>query len=171
MHIPKRETGIKHLLNEYLGSPLRQFHEYFYSVQHDAKDTWLHTYDRTSMASLPPCARHVATWPNHLLLKPAGMQLITRCLLSAKWHPRHIAGFIRSKFENPAFNWGVNWGDYVPAIRADFYTRLFAGLHATGRDPLIDLNCTSTREKGFCINCENNEKVTLEPIRKLLLKP
>jgi len=171
MHIPRREAGTKHLLKEYLSSPLRQFHEYFYSDQHDAKHTWHETYDRTSMAALPPCARHIAIWPNDLLLKPAGMQLITRCLLAAKWHPRHIAGFIRSKFENPAFNWGVKWGDYVPAIRADFYTRLFAGLYATGLDPLIDLNCTSTREKGFCCDCANNEKVTLETMRQLLLHP
>ena len=98
------------------------------------------------------------------------MQLVTRCLLAAKWHPRHIAGFIRSKFENPAFNWGVNWGDYVPAIRADFYTRLFAGQIATGLDRLIDLNCTSTREKGFCVPLASGS-CCLEPVRQTLLKP
>jgi len=169
VRIPEQEKGTERLLEEYLTSPLRRFHEYFYSDQHDAKEHWHETYDRTSMEALPPCVRHIAVWPNDLLLKPAGVQLVTRCLLAAKWHPRHIAGFIRSKFENPLFDWGVNWGDYVPAIRADFYTRLFAGLHATGLDPLIDLNCTSTRDKGFCFPPASGS-CSLEPIRQTLLK-
>ncbi len=170
VRIPEQEKGTEHLLKDYLASHLRRFHESFYSDQHDAKDRWHETYDRTSLEALPSCVRHVAVWPNDLLLKPAGMQLVTRCLLAAKWHPRHIAGFIRSKFENPGFNWGVNWGDYVPAIRADFYTRLFAGLHATGLDLLIDLNCTSTREKGFCFPLASGS-CCLEPVRQPLLKP
>ena len=171
VRIPEQGEGTARLLNDYLSSPLRRFHEYFYSCQHDAKERWHDTYDRAPMEALPPCARHIAVWPNDLLLKPAGMQLITRCLLAAKWHPRHIAGFIRSKFENPAFNWGVNWNDYVPAIRADFYTRLFAGLYATGLDPLTDLNCTSTREKGFCFPTLRSEECSLEPTCQTLLKP
>lgn len=170
VRIPEQEKGTERLLEDYLSSPLRRFHEYFYSDQHDAKERWHETYDRTSMESLPSCVRHVLVWPNDLLLKPAGMQLVTRCLLAARWHPRHIAGFMRSKFENPAFNWGVNWGDYVPAIRADFYTRLFAGLHATGLDPLVDLNCTSTREKGFCFPPASGS-CCLEPLRQKLLEP
>ena len=166
--IPEQADGTTKLLEEYLSSPLRRFHLDFYAVQHDAKDRWHETYDRTPMDLFPACARHIVTWPNDLLLKPAGMQLITRCLLAAGWHPRHIAGFIRSKFENPAFNWGVDWNDYVPAIRADFYTRLFAGLHATGLDPLIDLDCTSTRDKGFC-SLPAGENCSLEPTRQTLL--
>jgi hypothetical protein len=35
-------------------------------------------------------------------------------------------------------------------VRADFYTRLFAGLLAVGRDQLVDFNCVSTQEKGLC---------------------
>jgi len=168
VRIPEQTAGTSRLLEDYLASPLRRFHREFYSEQHDAKERWPETYDRTPMDVFPPCTRHVVTWPNDLLLKPAGMQLVTRCLLAAGWHPRHIAGFIRSKFENPAFNWGVNWHDYVPALRADFYTRLFAGLFATGLDPLIDLNCTSTREKGFCFSAAD-ERCCLEPVRQALL--
>lgn len=150
VRIPEQTEGTERLLQDYLTSHLRHFHHYFYSANHDPKERWYETYDRTPLERLPPCARHAAAWPNDLLLKPAGIQLVTRCLLADGWHPRHIAGFVRSKFENPAFNWNVNWDDYVPALRADFYTRLFAGLHATGLDSLIDLNCTSNREKGFC---------------------
>lgn len=169
VRIPEQPDGTERLLTEYLASPLRRFHVDFYSVQHDAKERWHETYDRTPMEMFLPCVRHIVEWPNDLLLKPAGMQLVTRCLLAAGWHPRHIAGFIRSKFENPAFHWGVDWGDYSPAIRADFYTRLFAGLYATGLDSLIDLNCTSTREKGFCFPPAHEENCSLEPVRQTLL--
>lgn len=168
VRIPEQSEGTAHLLENYLSSPLRQFHEFFYAAQHDTKERWPETYDRTPLELLPPCARHLLTWPNDLLLKPAGIQLLTRCLLAVDWHPRHIAGLIRSKFENPVFNWGVNWDEYVPAIRADFYTRVFAGMHATGLDPLIDLNCTSTREKGFCFPPAWDEACSLEPTRQKL---
>jgi sugar phosphate isomerase/epimerase len=166
--IPEQEAGTERLLRDYLTSPLRQFHERFYADQHDARPRWPQTYDRTPMELFPACARHVVTWPNDLLLKPAGMQLVTRCLLAGGWHPRHIAGFIRSKFENPLHQWGNQWDDFVPAIRADFYTRLFAGLYETGLDPLIDFNCTSIREKGFCFTPGGESPCTLEPYRARL---
>jgi hypothetical protein len=88
--------------------------------------------------------------PNDLLLKPAGIQLVTRLLLALGWHPRHIAGLIRSRFADPAHGWGVDWSEYEPGTRADFYTRLFAGLWKCGVDQLVDFNCVSTMEKGFC---------------------
>lgn len=150
VRIPLEEPGTERLVDHYMSSRLRRFHEYYYSTQHDKKQDWHQTYDRTPLISLPACARNVLEWPNDLLLKPAGIQLITRCLLAEGWHPRHIAGLIRSKFENPAFGWGVNWLDYEAGTRADFYTRLFAGLHLCGLDRLVDFNCTSTHEKGFC---------------------
>ena len=168
VHIPEQIDGTARLLEDYLTSHLRRFHKRFYADQHDAKERWHETYDRTPADTFPPCARHVVTWPNDLLLKPAGMQLVTRCLLAAGWHPRHIAGFIRSKFENPSFNWSVSWEDYVPAIRADFFTRVFAGLYDTGLDRLIDFNCTSTREKGFCFPSVEGT-CSLEPFSQNLL--
>lgn len=168
VRIPEQSAGTARLLEDYLRSPLRQFHESFYACQHDPKERWHETYSRTPLDALPACVRHLLIWPNDLLLKPAGIQLLTRCLLAEHWHPRHIAGLIRSKFENPAFNWGVNWGDYVPAIRADFYTRLFSGMSATGLDSLIDLNCASNQEKGFCFLPPEGGTCTLEPTQMKL---
>jgi hypothetical protein len=107
--------------------------------------------------------------PNDLLLKPAGIQLITRSLLAAGWHPRHIAGLVRSKFEDAAFQWGSAWESYEPATRADFYVRLFAGLYETGRDSLVDFNCTSNGEKGFCF-AVGHGLCQLEPARRTLLE-
>ena len=148
--IPLQEEGTERLLDAYLESPLRQFHRHFYATTHDPQHRWHETYDRTPLDRLPPCLRILLEWPNDRLLKPAGMQHLTRTLVADGWHPRHIAGLVRSKFENPSFNWGPAWSDYEPATRADFYIRLFAGQLATGLDRLIDFNCTSTQEKGFC---------------------
>ncbi len=148
--IPQQEKGTGRMLDEYLASPLRRFHEYFYSETHDPREHWSETYDRVALDRLAPCVRWLLESPNDRLLKPAGMQLVTRTLLAEGWHPRHIAGLIRSKFENSGHGWGVDWQEYEAGTRADFYTRLFAGLWATGVDELVDFNCISTREKGFC---------------------
>jgi hypothetical protein len=91
----------------------------------------------------------ILRYPNDLLLKPAGIQHVVRALLANGWHPRHIAGLIRSKYEKD-YGWGHRFYVYDAAQRADFYTRLFCGLLADGLDPLIDFNCKSTQEKGYC---------------------
>ncbi|HUF61395.1 MAG TPA: hypothetical protein VMN36_04920 [Verrucomicrobiales bacterium] len=150
VRIPLQEAGTEQLLDCYLASRTRRFHGFFYSSGHDPRERWPETYDRTPLEALPNCVRRLIEQPNDLLLKPAGMQLVTRCMLAQGWHPRHIAGLIWSKFENPAHGWGIRWDDYEGGTRADFYTRLFAGLHLTGLDRLVDFNCTSTQEKGFC---------------------
>ncbi|MFZ2280361.1 MAG: hypothetical protein WAW39_21360 [Prosthecobacter sp.] len=168
VRIPLQEEGTHHLLEHYLASRLRRFHEFYYSTQHDPKERWHETYDKTPLTVLPHCVRHLLEFPNDLLLKPAGMQLVTRCLLAQGWHPRHIAGLIRSKFEDPSHGWGIDWSDYEAGTRADFYTRLFACLHLTGLDRLVDLNCTSTREKGFCFP-PTQGSCDLEPTRQQLL--
>ncbi len=62
-------------------------------------DRWPQTYDRTPLDPLPPCARRILTQPNDALLKPAGIRHVVRSLLALGWHPRHIAGLIRSKYE------------------------------------------------------------------------
>lgn len=168
VRIPLQEEGTRALLEDYLASRLRRVHEFFYSTLHDPKERWHETYDRTPLNVLPHCVRHLLEFPNDLLLKPAGVQLVTRCLLDEGWHPRHIAGLIRSKFENPVFGWGVDWADYEAGTRADFYTRLFACLHLTGLDRLVDFNCTSTREKQFCF-LEPGTTCQLESVRENLL--
>jgi hypothetical protein len=119
----------------------------------------------TPLDMLPPCAAHVLREPNDWLLKPSGIQLVTRCLLALGWHPRHIAGLVRSKFANPNFGWHEKWREYDPAVRAEFYVRLFAGQIATGLDTGVDFNCVSQQEKQFCWNpCG----CSLEPFRKEL---
>lgn len=149
VRIPEQAEGTANLVADYRGSPLARFHDHFYSAAHDTPEEWPRTYDRTPLEPLPPCARQILTEPNELLLKPAAIQLVVRVLMSLGWHPRHIAGLIRSKYERD-YGWGEHWYYYDASSRADFYTRIFAALIATGRDDLVDFNCRSTQEKGYC---------------------
>jgi hypothetical protein len=148
--IPAEEAGSRALLNDYLNSPLKQFHQGFYTVEPHPPEEWPETYGCLSLESLPGCVRQILAFPNDLLLKPAGMQLVTRALLADGWEPRHIAGLIRSKFEDSVHDWGQLWSGYNPSLRAEFYVRLFAGEIVTGLDSGVDFNCTSQQEKGHC---------------------
>lgn len=168
--IPLHEEGTARMLAEYMDSPLRGFHRKFYSLGHHPERALEETYGATWLDSLVPCVRILLEQPNDRLLKPAGMQLVTRTLLAQGWHPRHIAGLIRSKFEDPAHNWGVNWADYEAGTRADFYVRLFAGLWETGVDELVDFNCLSNSEKGFCCGVPHGI-CSLSPYLETLRKP
>ena len=47
--------------------------------------------------------------------------------------------------------WGPNrWDHFDAGSRSSFYVRLFAGLIAAEVDMMIDHNCISHKEKGYC---------------------
>jgi hypothetical protein len=163
--IPDETAGTGNLLEDYLQSELRGFHRHFYDAEHDPPSQWHTTHHAARPHGLPACVTHILQHPNDLLLKPAGIELVTRCLLAEGWHPRHIAGLIRSKFEDESFGWSDEWQIYDPGARADFYTRLFSGLHFTGMQKLVDFNCRSNQEKGFCFG----SGCSLDPYRQRLL--
>jgi hypothetical protein len=147
--IPEQSKGMARLIGKYTRSSLAAFHAAFFSQGHDPPERWPETYDRTPLEPLPPCVRNVLLYPNDLLLRPWGMRAVTRALLALGWHPRHIAGLIRSKFERD-FGWGDQWTEYDPAMRADFYVRIFSGPFAAGADDLVDFNCQSCKEEQWC---------------------
>jgi len=155
--IPEQTEGTTALLASYQGSSLAEFHRWFYAQEPHGPEEWPETYDRTPMEALPSCAQVILEIPNDALLHPASMRLLTRVLLALGWHPRHIAGLIWSKFGRD-YRWGGQWEECDPATRADFYTRVFAGLFVTGRDDLVDFNCQSAKEEGTCpvANCPHN---------------
>jgi hypothetical protein len=166
VNIPLQERGTQRLLDDYLRSALCAFHREFYSIPQDHPSCWADGYNSFPMDRLPPCAAHVLACPNDWLLKPSGLQLVTRCLLGDGWHPRHIAGMVRARFSNPAFDWGACWRHYDPALRAEFYVRLFAGQLAAGLDDCVDFNCVSEQEKQFCWNpCGCSLRPSLEALR------
>lgn len=145
VRIPEQSPGMNRLIDTYLRSAARRFHEIYYETRVDSRmsiDAWL--------CRLPPCARHVIEQPNDLLLKPAGIQLVARCLLALGLPPRQISALVASIFKDRRHAWDQHWEYYSPELRADFYTRLFCCQVATGIDQGIDFNCVSTQEKGFC---------------------
>ncbi len=148
--IPESSEGVSGLIRSYRSSKLSRFHHSFDSVQQDLPETWPATYDRLELDRLPPCAAHCLSQPNDNLLKPTNLQTVTRVLMKTGWHPRHIAGLVRSRFEKD-FGWGNQWERYDAFTRADFYVRLFAGLVSAGLDRKEDLNCFSHGEKGYCL--------------------
>ena len=157
--IPDQSEGTERLVEAYAASSTAAFHRWFYSREHEPPDRWPQTYDRTPLNALPPCARRILVQPNDSLLKPAGIRHVVRSLLALGWHPRHIAGLIRSKYERN-FGWGHTFYHYDAAARADFYTRLFAGLIALGHDALDDFQCKDLRAIGYCTQADCNESLT-----------
>ena len=146
--IPDATNGTGKLVTDYWNSKLAQFHASFYSQEQHPAELWPETYDRLSLEILPACARIALETPNDLLLRPAYIRRLVRVMLALGWHPRHIAGLICSKYCRD-FGW-TQFVNVDPATRADFYTRVFAGLFAAGTDDLVDFNCTSAQEQGTC---------------------
>ena len=147
--IPDLSKSFENLIRSYKRSRLYQFHKYFDSEEHDTYWDWEKTYDRFDLHSVPPCASHALSTPNDHLLKPTNLQILTKVLAGMGWHPKHIAGLIRSKFERD-HGWGNLWLKYDAATRADFYVRTFAGLLCDGSLDGDEINCLSHRKKGYC---------------------
>jgi len=147
--IPDSAVGVHKLINSYRSSRLYKFHRYFDSAEHDDPSVWPETYDRFDLSKLPYCVTHCLQYPNDNLLKPTNLQTLTRVLIKMGWHPKHIAGLVRSKLERD-YGWGTLWYKYDASTRANFYIRLFAGLLCTGVDKEEDLNCAAHCEKGYC---------------------
>ena len=183
--IPDASDTTGNLIAEYETSELKRFHDDFYAQEPEPPERWPETYDRTPLDLWPRCARLIHDQPNDLLLRPSCILRVVRVLLALGWHPRHIAGLIRSKYERD-FNW-TQFTNCDPATRADFYVRVFAGLFATRRDDMVDFNCTSAQEEGLCFfnNCNDNllrfresalnrrehDQLARGPVNRLLLRP
>ena len=181
--IPDATYGTGKLLTDYWNSKLAQFHASFYTQEQHPTELWPATYDRQPLEIMPACVRAALETPNDLLLRPAYIRRLVRVMLALGWHPRHIAGLICSKYQRD-FGW-TQFVNVDPATRADFYTRVFAGLFAAGTDDLVDFNCVSAQEQGTCTfsNCGHNllnfkesalerrthDKLAHRPFNRLLL--
>jgi hypothetical protein len=153
--VPDQSEGVEALFEEYSHSELAQFHEWFYSAPFPDSDSW--SQDAKALEQMPPCARWPIDQPGDILLKPAFLQHLVRVLFALGWHPCDIAAFIDRKYRaNPSLH-GF-WIAKDPATRAIFYTRLFTGLILMHRDEMIDFNCVSHKEKGYCSvpECSSN---------------
>ena len=147
--IPDSSSAMGGLIAAYEKSELANFHGRFYAQEAEPPERWPATYDRIDLGALPACVARILEHPNDLLLQPGAIQLLVRVLRAQNWHPRHIAGLIRSRYERP-YGWLEDDHLLDPTLRAEVYTRIFAGLIALGNDAMIDFDCTSTAEKLLC---------------------
>jgi len=161
--IPDRSGPTEVLLDHYEASALAGFHREFY------QELSLPVSGETGgpVSGIPPCLNWLLEHPNDWLLRPAALQFVSRTLMALGWHPRAIAQLIADVYEND-IDWGEQWVRLDPFNRAMFYTRLFCGMIAAGVDRLIDFNCVSQREKGYCFlpDCRAN----ILPCRDRLLE-
>jgi hypothetical protein len=152
--IPDQSEAMEQLLDNYEHSELAEFHQQFY----------MQLREETSLpnCSIPipeasPCAQFLLENPNDWLLKPAALQHTVRVLTAIGWSPSSIAHRVCASYSKDC-DWGNTWERLEPCNRAIFYTRLFAGMIAAGLDKLIDFNCVSQQEKGYCMipECSSN---------------
>jgi len=146
--IPTQEAATINLIRSYQHSSLADVHAAYYSVDPEPPERWQETYDQLDPDSLPPCTANLLRQPNDRLLQPTGMRHLLANLLARGWHPRHVAGLLRSKFERG--DWGDIWTGYHPGFRADFYIRSFYGMWHNRLDEQIDFNCRSAQERWLC---------------------
>ena len=149
VRIPDRSAACAVLADRYQSSSLARFHELFCSKQPPTQSELPAHGDQTPFLHLPPCIQYILEHPNDLLLKPAGVRRLTIAMLALGWHPSQIADLIRAKFtEN--HHWNNIFSGYDPKFRADFYTRLFAGLVWLKLDDATDFSCWSSQKEGWC---------------------
>jgi hypothetical protein len=141
--IPDCSPGMESLTTLYLHSEIRRFHDWFYSVEPEPPEKWPTTYDRMSLTAVPPHIRYALENPNESLLKPVPLRQLVAFLLEEGWHPRHIAGLIRSKYERD-YGWLNQWYIYDAGMRADFHARVLSGLIRMGYDRLADLHAVKS---------------------------
>lgn len=164
VRIPDGSEPMDNLLDTYQRSALAEFHKRFYRELREqapsASEPSHATSSTTSSIRIPgapPCVEWFLERPNDWLLRPAVLQHVARVLTALDWTPAAISRLICASYSRDC-DWGGTWTRLDPANRAIFYTRLFTGMIATGCDKLIDLNCVSQQEKGYCIlpDCSSN---------------
>lgn len=154
--IPVQNEGTAKLLELYQNSTLRPVHGWYYLQEPHSPSAWPQTYDQLDRGVFPCCVRKIVEHPNDLLLKPSGMKPVILTLLGMGWHPRHIAGFLTSIFERD-HGWGQVWIGYVPALRADFYTRLICSQAMLDPSALATFSCEYMRRAHFCLQDDGTE--------------
>jgi len=152
--IPDQSEAMDQLLHHYEQSELAKFHDQFYMQLRKGASL---PNCSIPIPEAPPCAQSLLENPNDWLLKPAALQHVVRVLMAIGWSPSSIARRISASYSNDC-DWGNTWDRLEPCNRAIFYTRLFAGMIATGLDKLTDFNCVSHQEKGYCMipECSSN---------------
>ncbi|MBD3378979.1 MAG: hypothetical protein GF408_00760 [Candidatus Omnitrophica bacterium] len=166
MFIPEAAGGTGAVIKEYKTSGTKHYHDWFFSREQYLPEEWPRTYDLFSHKGMPACARNILEEPNDLLLKPPCQEMLIKVLMSLGWHPRHIAGLFRSKYERN-HGWGDMWYRYNAVSRAEFYCRTVAEGIFNGTDDLSGFDCSVPLR--FC-RCRKEECSGLANYRDSLIK-
>jgi len=149
--IPDASSGWERAIKDYRQSELFAFHQDFDRVSHEPPERWKHTYWKLDLDAIPPCAASAIRNPTWGILNPTSILNLCRVLFANGWHPKHIAGLIRSYYETMD-GWNTDWEKYHAATRANFWARIYCGMIATGTDTLSDFRCVAHQEKGYCVH-------------------
>ena len=137
------------LVEDYRHGPVARFHALFDKGPLVPREAWPFTYDTLAPDSFPGCVALPLVHPNPLLLRPASLRTICLALLGLGFHPRSIAGLVRSKFEQD-HGWTPPFSRYDPALRAMFYVRILCGALADGLDSADLFTCATQEASGLC---------------------
>lgn len=142
-------TEADELLEDYRGGPVARFHAFFDHGPAVPREAWPFTYDTLDPDSFPGCVALPLAHPNPLLLRPACLRTICLALWGLGFHPRSIAGLVRSKFEQD-HGWTPPFSRYDPALRAKFYVRVLCGALADDLDSPDFFTCATQEASGLC---------------------
>jgi hypothetical protein len=144
--LPDIGAGLRRMVASYRLTELQRVHTRFFDTARVERARQV----RPLPAALPRCIAAPLQQPNDLLLKPEHVQHLVRGLMSRGEAPACVSRRMQVAYETD-HSWGDRWSALMhPATRAEFETRVFAGLIETGHDRLLDFNCVSAQEKGLC---------------------
>lgn len=147
----------------YRASPLARFHHAFDCGPEIDPRAWPHTYDALDLRGVPACAAQPLRKPNPGLLTAGGLRTVALALWGQGWHPRSVAGLVRSRFSRPS-GWGGYWQRYDAESRARFHVRVTCGALVAGADDMSDFTCDTQRDRGLCT--EGGCAFALDGLRK-----
>lgn len=136
-------------VDDYRSSRLSRFHRAFDRGPQMNPADWPYSYGALDLGAFPDCVRRPLATPNPLLLAPVFLRTVALSLWGLGWHPRSVAGLIRSRFEAD-HGWGDYWRRYEAAARSEFYVRLLCGAVEDGLDDPEDFTCESEALRGTC---------------------
>jgi len=123
-YIPFAEEGMVQLVQDYLASPLRAFHDFCHHGEHDlAPGEAVHR--ALNDGRLSHHTQGIVKHPYPRMLQPAAMRSFVAELRLAGWHPRHIKCLLADRYHEN-HGWGVNFMKYNPELKAWAFARQYS---------------------------------------------
>lgn len=129
-HIPDASGNMEIMINSYLQSDLRSLHEAMDRTMGDPPETFYSGYRANDYEAIigkthePDVVRNIINNAHTLALRPFQADKlifeIFEALGGSRDNPEpapHVAGFLRSIYEDPRFGWGNQWMRHVDALR------------------------------------------------------